>query len=351
MQLDCWNIQGEGFHFGRHGLGQEQSMMAMPSDSLFAALVAVLARTDGSEAVEKFCAPFVGKNADPPFVLSSTFPFAGQVKFLPVPMLSRSGEAQGVNAKKLKRVQFVSEEIFRSLLKGAPLAKFFDEKLTLQGGKLLVGKKDFKNLPAELRKANAKVWDLEPRPRVTLDRASSASNLFHIGQVHFAKDCGLWFAMRWLKADQDKRKQFKNMLEQLAATGFGAERGVGLGIAQVTQTGTLDLPEASGAWVTLSRYLPREDEVAALGDDRSAYSIKPVGGWLDSPKDMGQRRKLVNLIEEGSVIGVKPAHEIPGRVEDVQPCYKVDEEVHKPLGHPVYRCGLALAVGMEGGAE
>jgi CRISPR-associated protein Csm4 len=134
MQLDCWNIQGEGFHFGRHGLGQEQSMAAMPSDSLFAALVAVLARTDGKEAVEKFCAPFTGENTDPPFVLSSTFPFAGTVRFLPVPMLSRGGEAQGVQAKKLKRVQFVSEEIFRSLLKGEALAKFFDEKLTLQNG-------------------------------------------------------------------------------------------------------------------------------------------------------------------------------------------------------------------------
>lgn len=346
MQLDCWNIQGEGFHFGRHGLGQEQSMAAMPSDSLFAALVAVLARTDGKAAVEKFCADFTGENAEPPFVLSSTFPFAGTVRFLPVPMLSRSGEVQGVNAKKLKRVQFVSEEVFRSLLKGETLAKFFDEKLTLQGGKLLVGAKDFKSLPTELRKANAKVWDLEQRPRVTLDRASSASNLFHIGQVHFAEACGLWFAVRWLKAGEDLKKQFKNMLEQLAATGLGAERGVGLGIAQVKQTGALNLPDANGAWVTLSRYLPREDEVAALGDDRSAYSLKSVGGWLDSPTNMGQRRIPVNLIEEGSVIGVKPLSLAPGQTVDVRPRYKAGED---PLGHPVWRCGLALAVGMEGG--
>jgi CRISPR-associated protein Csm4 len=235
-------------------------------------------------------------------------------------------------------------------LKGDSLASLYPKARTLQNKKLLVGENDFKSLPAELQKTDAKVWDLEQRPRVTLDRASSASNLFHIGQVHFAEACGLWFAVRWLKADEDLKKQFKNMLEQLAATGFGAERGVGLGIAQVKQSGALDLPDANGAWVTLSRYLPKEDEVAALGDARSAYSLKSVGGWLDSPTNMGQRRIPLNLIEEGSVIGIKAAHEVPGRVEDVQPCYKVDEEEVKPLGHPVWRCGLALAVGMEGGA-
>lgn len=345
MQLDCWNIQGESFHFGRHGLGQEQTLATMPSDSLFAALVARLARTEGSRKATDFCKPFAGGN--PPFVLSSTFPFAGAVKFLPAPMLSRGGEAQGNDAKKLKRVEYVSEEIFRSLLKREPLAKFFDEKLTLQKGKVLVGKKDFEKLPAELKKPESSIWDAEPRPRVTLDRATSAPNLFHIGQVYFAKECGLWFAIRWVDAAPEKKKQFKDMLHELAEAGFGAERGVGMGIAKVHESGTLDLPEANGAWVTLSRYLPKEDEVSALGHDSTAYSIKAVGGWVDSPTNMGQRRKPVNLIEEGSVIGEKPPRDVPGQMVDVQPTYRSGS---KPLGHEVYRNGFALAVGMEGGA-
>jgi CRISPR-associated protein Csm4 len=348
MQLECWNIQGASFHFGRHGLGQEQSMAAMPSDSLFAALVARLARTKGADAVIKFCAPFIGENPKPPFVLSSTFPFAGEVRFFPVPMLSRGGEAQGVDAKKLKHVLYVSEQVFRSLLKGVSLAKLYDEKLSVQAGKILASAEDFKRLPAELQEPTARLWMVEQRPRVTLDRASSASNLFHIGQVHFAQGCGLWFGVRWLH--EKWKNEFTNLIHELAQAGFGAERTTGLGITKVKDSGTLDLPDATGAWVTLSRYLPRKDETDALADKQSAYSIKSIGGWLDSPTNMGQRRRPVNLIEEGSVIGSKPARLIPGQVVDARPLYKTTEGLQDPLGHAVYRCGLALAVGMEGGA-
>lgn len=344
MQLDCWNIQGKSFHFGSRGLGQEETMITMPSDSLFAALVARLARTEGSQAAAKFCSQF--EKGQPPFVISSTYPYAGKIRFFPVPMLSRSGEVQGLAAKRLKSIDFVSEEIFRSLLKGEPLAKLYDEKYTLQKGSILVGKKDFEGLPTELNKQRGNVWFLDQRPRVTLDRANSTSSLFHIGQVHFAHECGLWFAVRWLNDDPTIKQKFSNMLRELALAGFGAERSVGLGVAEVSESGTLDLPDVKGAWVTLSRYLPKDDEMNALTNEGSAYSIRSVGGWLDSPVNMGQRRIPVNLIEEGSVIGAKLNDEVPGQMVDVRPRYKTGEDV---LGHPVYRCGYALAIGMEGG--
>jgi CRISPR/Cas system CSM-associated protein Csm4 (group 5 of RAMP superfamily) len=123
-----------------------------------------------------------------------------------------------------------------------------------------------------------------------------------------------------------------------------------MGVADIQLMDELRLPDAEGAWVTLSRYLPTEEEIPALTDERSAYSIKQVGGWLDSPVNMGQRRRAVNLIEEGSVIGGNPGKVAPGRMEDVQPRYQTRDGVLEPLGHPVYRCGFALAVGLEGGA-
>jgi CRISPR-associated protein Csm4 len=324
-------------------------MATMPSDSLFAALIARMARTHGAEAVEKFCEPFV--EGKPPFVLSSTFPFAGKVKFLPVPLLhGHDADEVGVQAKKLKHVNYVSEALFRRLLGGASLARLYDPKLTVQSGQLLLSSDDFKRLPAELQNEHASVWVIEQRPRVTLDRSTSASNLFHIGQVRFAARCGLWFAVRWLEKNAGLQKTFSGLIHELADAGFGAERAVGMGVAEVSHTDALNLPDVTGAWVTLSRYLPTEGEVNALADVRSAYSIRQVGGWLDSPVNMGQRRRAINLIEEGSVIGVKPQRVTPGRMEDVQPRYKAGDDVLEPLGHPVYRCGFALAVGLEGGA-
>jgi CRISPR-associated protein Csm4 len=350
MQLECWNIQGTSFHFGQHGLGQEQTMVTMPSDSLFAALVARMARTYGAQAVDQFCRPFT--EGKPPFVLSSTFPFAGDVRFFPVPRVSnQSADEVGVQAKNLKRVQFVSEGVFRSILKGTSLAKLYDPKFILQNGLVHANSDDFKRLPAGLKSENSEVWKVEQRPRVTLDRSSSASNLFHIGQVRFADQCGLWFAVRWLTTDQELKNRFTNMLHELAESGFGAERAVGMGVATVHSAGILELPDAKSTWITLSRYLPTRGEMAALSDHASSYSIKHVGGWLDSPSNMGQRRRSVNLIEEGSVIGSHSGQPVPGQMVDVQPRYETDSGVTEPLGHKVYRCGFALAVGLEGGAK
>ena len=125
---------------------------------------------------------------------------------------------------------------------------------------------------------------------------------------------------------------------------------MGLGIAEVDSMDAFELPAVTGAWVTLSRYLPTKEETSALADARSTYNIQSVKGWLDSPSNMGQRRRAVNLLEAGSVIGLKATRDAPGQIEYVQPRYKVDGVVSEPLGHNVYRCGLALAVGIEGGA-
>ena len=81
MLLDTWTITGKGFHFGKHGLGQEETLIHLPSDSLFAALAARLAALKGSQAVAEWMQPFC--DGDPPFVLSSAFPFAGKVRFFP----------------------------------------------------------------------------------------------------------------------------------------------------------------------------------------------------------------------------------------------------------------------------
>ena len=348
MQLECWSIQGASFHFGQHGLGQEQTMAAMPSDSLFAALVARMARTHGAAAVDQFCQPFV--DGKPPFVLSSTFPFAGDVRFLPAPLIGRTdADEVGVHAKKLKKIKYVSQGLFRSLLSGASLAKLYDPRHSLQGQEILVSPEDFKRLPPALQQEGAEIWQIRQRPRVALDRSSSASNLFHIGEVRFAADCGLWFAVRWLAQEPALKKTFANLLYELAEAGFGAERAVGLGVAKVRSMSVLDLPDVKRSWVTLSRYLPVDDEMGGLADERSAYSIKAVGGWLDSPQNMGQRRRAVHLIEEGSVIGLKPERMAPGQMVDVQPRYKTTDGILEPLGHKVYRSGFALAVGLEGG--
>lgn len=351
MHLDTWIIDGRGFHFGRRGLGQEECSPAMPSDSLFAALLDRLARAAGPAAVEDFIQPFL--NGSPPFVLSSTFPYAGAVRFLPLPAGRRGEPAGGVLPKQLKKVAFVSERLLADLLAGRTLAEIYPQALKLQGGALLAAPGDVPALPHKGgEQALDRLWVVEKRPRVTLGRGQQNSNLFFTGRVEYAPACGLWLGVRWLVEDARRRALLAELFADLSEAGLGAERSIGFGACEIYPGPALELPDAGdGPWVTFSRYLPAADEIHALQHPAAAYAVETVGGWLGSPVREGQRRRPVNLLVEGSVLGPL-ARPVPGRLVDVRPRYATGDSNRgdDPLGHPVYRCGLALAVGLPAAA-
>ena len=350
MQLEIWKISGRGFHFGQQGLGQEETSASFSSDSLFSALIARLAGLEGAAGVEAFMGPF--QQGSPPFVLTSTFPFAGQVYFFPNPSYRPPVEAvtktrTGARPKDLKRVQLVSEAIFRRILKGELLLDIYPQALKLQGKSCLVDPQEIPELPAELRSPGARLWDTDQRPRVTLGRGAQNSNLFFTGQVSFAESCGLWFGIQWLKDDPELHAKLSWLLDDLAIAGLGGERSAGFGNCTIKkQQEQFDLPDAQGKhWINLSRYHPRPDEISALQDSAASYKISTVGGWLDSPIRRGQRRRQVKLIAEGSILGPLE-RSVLGQVVDVRPVYPSDPD---PLGHPVYRSGLTVAVGLDNG--
>lgn len=346
MQLDVWNITGSGFHFGRHGLDQEESGVHLPSDSLFAALTARLAALDGPQAVDAWSQAFV--NSPPPFVLTSAFPRAGGVRFFPTPLrsaASKKPEEGRPPHKQIKRVRFVSEGVFRALLNGDSLPDLYHADGCLQDGQALLLAAEKSLLPAGLHPKDA-FWAVEQRPRVTIGREAQNSNLFFTGRAQFAEDCGLWFAVRFTDAAGPYRELLPRLLAELGDAGVGGERASGFGQAKIDPAGTLDLPDAADRpWVALSRYHPRPQESAALLDARAAFSVETVGGWVESPGKPAERRRGLRMLTEGSVLGPLPGG-IPGQVVDVQPDYGGN----RPLGHPVWRNGQALAVGFAPGA-
>lgn len=365
MRLEVWTIRGRVFHFGRQaGMGMEDSAVTWPSDSLFAALVARLAAREPG-AVEQAVASFL--NGDPPFLLTSTFPCVvtaeGKVvRFFPVPLAAlrprEGGLPAGVQAKALKKVRFVSEGVFRQLLQGRSLAEVYPQdemrpQAYLAGAKtLLLAAEDWDRLPKAWQRAGEALtfWKVEKRPRVTVGRLSNRSNLFHVGGVHFRQDeyawAGLWFGVHWRREDDFWAAQFAALLEDLGSAGLGAERSAGYGAAEIAPQGHFDLPDPDGQemWITLSRYWPRREEMPALLDERAAYELVTVGGWVDS---VGQRRRPLTLVAEGAVLAALGQVPPYGAVADVRPSYPTNTD---PLGHPVYRYGYALAVGYGGAA-
>jgi len=341
MQVDVWKISGSsGFHFGRHGLGQEETSVTLSSDSLFAALVNRLAVSSGGVEVDSFVKPFVEN--DPSFALSSTFPFSGDVFFFPVPFAAVGSASKEDDAKKYKRVQYVSEKLFLQLIDGKSFVDIYKGADKLMGDSVLLDASEKEKLPKDIREGKTPIWKVETRPRVTLGRTAQNSSIYFTGQVVYARDCGLWFGLYWRKQDEARKKQLENLFAELGDSGLGAERSVGFGGCEIEQKGMIALPDAEGKpWVSLSRYLPRKEETDTLNG--GAYKIVNIGGWLDSPKMRGQRRRAVNMLEEGATIG-NALSAIPGEVVDVSPLY----DGKNPLGHAVYRSGFALAVAWKG---
>lgn len=343
MQLELWHIRGRGFHFGQHGLGLEVSRPWLSSDSLLAALLSRVAEWSGSRTVEAIVTAL--RAGSPAFAFTSAFPRAGQALFFPNPMGGEAGE--GAKLKDLKKVALVSERTFRDRLSGQRLDQSMahtPDGLGLNDGVIWVDHDDVSKLPGTLARGGA-VWSVGRRPRVTVDRMAAASTLFFSGRTTYAPECGLWFGIHW------KDRAFEPVVRQglldLGHTGLGGERGVGFGSAEIEAVGALELPDAGddGHWVALGRYWPRADEVSSLRHPGAAYTIQAVGGWIGSLAYGGQRRKTIQMLAEGSVLGSAP-RQSPGRLDDVRPTYPGNTNDDK---HPIWRGGPIVAVGAHRG--
>ena len=346
MHVEIWYITGDGFHFGRHGLGQEESAVHYASDSLFAAVVTSLVALYGGDVVKKFGAPFLTGN--PPFVLSSAYPRAGDLLFFPFPMVRKPpGETdkQPTDRKKLKKVKYISEGIFRQLVDGASFTEIQAVSRELNNKTALCLPDEIGALPDHIRDDYESIWKVERRPQVTLSRTDQTSTLYHTGRTSFNRGCGLWFGVLWLDAVDKFVQQLNAAFLELGDAGIGGERSRGYGACKIHPQGNLEFPDRSTSqpWVSLSRYLPKKPpETGALEDERAAYRIDTVGGWVTSTVDAAQRRRPVNLLVEGSVLGPLDTP-TPGQMVDIQPDYGGT----RPLGHPVWRNGFALAVGVQ----
>lgn len=361
-----------GFHIGVRGVNLEESGVTIPSDSLFAALLEAFIRTGGD--AEAFIRPF--REGSPPFLLTSAFPFAGKVLFFPMPIpLDRwfSPETLRGRAKGLKRIAFLSEGLFRRMLAGERMDQWLfpaedtepTHGVALQGGRFWLAADEARELPKQMqvdsmtRKSiplralrHHRVYDTHQVPRVTVDRISSASSIFHAGRVSFSPGCGLWFGIRWQKPEapvSPSAYSFQNAFQQslsvLADDGLGGERTVGYGGFQWEETPPLELPDpAEGGLIwLLSRYHPCDRELPTALTASPGYALTAVAGWLRTWQGAAQRRQRLWLVAEGSLVYAAGAGPW-GDLTDVRPRYRNPDG---DLPHPVWRYGLALGAGVK----
>jgi CRISPR-associated protein Csm4 len=353
---------GLSFHFGRQGIGLEETSETLASDSLFAALVAqaaLLSPARGEEAEPAWATPFVKAAATPPLRHSSLFPRLGELVLLPRPLAPlNAGKAwRETMGKGFKKLRYLSPDLFTAACTGAPIS---ETPLILQGGKVWISRQAIAELPRSWQRQSGEsdevwrnrlkatpIWTSESTPRVTVDRVSNTSAYYEVGRVSYTEEAGLALLVRF--DDPAAREPFEQLLTLLSESGLGGRRSSGYGAFR-WQPGAdlrLDLPEHGPRAVLLSRYIPRTEELAALQESTSTYQLVRVGGWLYSQGKPAQRRQRVRMVSEGAIL----AHsDVRGQVVDVRPDYSKSRRAHPILGsgqgadHPVYRSGLALAL-------
>lgn len=349
------------FHLGERGVGVEETTELAHSDTVFSALCWTWSLLYGEEGLIGLLRRFA--DGDPPFLISSCFPYAGDLRFLPRPSvrLGRSPEER----RRLKKVRFISSSVFAGLAEG----EVPGEPILIQEGQIWLEKGELSLLPAstldqsllanylrersrlgEMEKPTdeeysphcRRLWSIAEKPQVAIDRVTSASEIYHFGEVTFAQGCGPYVLVRFLDGDEGLRESFLASLRLLGDEGLGGGRSAGRGLFELKEPEDIDLPDANGdKFVTLSLLNPRDavELASLLGKEGIAYGLVARRGWVYSAQARNLWRKRVTMFAEGSVLG-GTADGRYGRLVKV-----LDEGGVVP--HDVYRYGYAFPVGVK----
>jgi CRISPR-associated protein Csm4 len=173
-------------HVGERGVGLEETRTHVPADTLFSAICSAWRWLYGAETLQSdLLAPFL-HGEQPPFLLSSAFPFAGEVLFFPKPLSPVKMEPQqhtDYNHKRLKNIRYVSRERFAQWVQGQaiPYASFPEEEEPVFW--LSEEERGVLSSFVDDETGHLRLWSVTVVPRVTLDRQTSASQIWFFGLV------------------------------------------------------------------------------------------------------------------------------------------------------------------------
>jgi CRISPR type III-A-associated RAMP protein Csm4 len=322
-------------YVGIWGIDRQKTLTYLPSDTLFGALVVAW------RMINRLPDDLAGLSLR----LTSAFPFAGSVRFFPRPLrYIPLAETVAIKPKELKKIEWVSEEIFHYLRQTVELGQHLGPKNFIQGGTIWLTEAERQQLVADLGLSDdpdaplkLTLWQEGTVPRVTVDRRDSGSNLFSTGRLKFAEGAGLWFAARG-----DESERVEAGLTYLKEAGLGGLRSTGHGGFTWKEWKLPPLPEPSpddGYFISLARFAPTtRPELAPLQAENAAYKLVTVRGWCQDDAGHPWRRKQVRLVAEGAYLGWPG--QPPGNLVDVTPTgVGVFDGERK-----VYRFGLAFPV-------
>jgi CRISPR-associated protein Csm4 len=328
MKFTLCKIEPRGsFHLGtKEGILEETSDY-IHSDTLFSAICNSYRLLYGNEELENVLEQF--KDGDPPFLISSAFPFVKDTLLFPLPKNVDFGEYVE-ERKEFKKVEFVSKTIFDRILESKDIKEDAKKENLIQRRALLTNEEK-----AKIGKIK-EIWHEQEVPRVAIDRKTSASSICHFGEVIYSNECGMYFLINFKKKECER--EVKAAIRLLGDEGIGGDRTYGKGLFKIKEPEfdriSMDLQPKNG-FVTLSLYYPKKDEVPKLKG--GYYELIGRGGWVYSLNARNIRRRFVRMFIEGSVFNVPTG--LYGDLVPVGPEEFTD--------HEIYRYGYAFTIPIE----
>ncbi|HID28082.1 MAG TPA: type III-A CRISPR-associated RAMP protein Csm4 [Methanosarcinales archaeon] len=325
------------FHLGERGIGVEETSDIIHSDTLFSAIAHNWRIFYGNRDLESLLKLF---NKNPPFLISSAYPFAKEVLFFPRPFIK---DFKPELRKKFKKVRFVSQKVFEELIEDK-----IPEENFIQKDKIWITKNERDKLrELEDSKREITIWKKTERPRVALDLISSSANIYHFGEVVFSEGCGYYFLVDY--RNNNCKSKLEPVIRLLGEEGIGGDRTSGRGLFELKDNKdnfkefALNISNSNKNFVTLSLYHPTKEEVKKEFLQKSNYELITRKGWIYSPDINNLRRRTIRMFAEGSVFPKQEKKEIYGDLADVTPKILKEHKGYKN-GHRVCRYGYAFKI-------
>lgn len=261
---------------------------------------------------------------DPPFKVSSAFPYVGDILLFPMPVWDIWKNLDVSKRKWAKEIRWISRSLLDQALSGNPIE--IDSVKKLPCG-IAVTEREEKAIAAT---GQPRAWVLSERQRVSVDRLNQAGKggLFFFALQFFSPLAGLYFIA---DMSDTHAKAFRAALEYLGDSGIGADRNTGIGHFRIRseEPFEVDNSERRRGWFNLSLFNPGSgDDIHAICKV-SAYGLTTRSGWLTGTT-VG--RPPVRSFTEGSFFSAQPKGRVVEMFDD-----ETVERFRLPITHTAPR--------------
>ncbi|WP_026487326.1 type III-A CRISPR-associated RAMP protein Csm4 [Caldanaerobius polysaccharolyticus] len=274
-------------HFGYKEKMDNVTEYIVHSDTLFSGILNCYSLLYGKKRTDEIVERVLCE--DLPFKLSSAFLYIDEEYLIPKPINLDLSAVVG-DFKKAKKIRYVPLDYSYKQAKS---------EVYIKG-------------PIMITKNYDRIFSIDERPRVTLDRIEHSSEIYYLSSCTFGENVGLWFYLDVY--DTGIEKEIQAAIRLLGDEGLGGERTYGFGLFCVDfceEKDNFDLE--SDQYLLLSLFLPSEDD--DLKDGLISYELTERGGYVYSPFSSNLKKKKVRMFLEGSVFKKK----YNGKIADVTP--------------------------------